>query len=241
MLLVAAAAAAAAAVVASAAAGGPADWPAIANKSCHAEGAHGRWHIQGSLSHAQCAAACAAKGCGCFDLTAQGNCEVIARFWGLRTSHDRTAYSNSTVPVGPPSPAPPPPPPPLDPAVARLALKYGQLRNETCAKAVAREPVLPSASSAAFMAAYRAFNGSNDETPVLRSAASLLALPDVQAFFSLPDSFSASDGLDFALAQCAVISAASPLGLAELPRTEPPRRRWWTTCSAIATCCGICW
>jgi hypothetical protein len=221
LLVAAAAAAAAAAVVASAAAGGPADWPAIANKSCHAEGAHGRWHIQGSLSHAQCAAACAAKGCGCFDLTAQGNCEVIARFWGLRANLDRTAYSNSTVPVGPPSPAPPAPPappppqPPLNPAAAKLALKYGQLRNETCAKAVAREPVLPSAASAAFMAAYRAFNGSNDETPVLRSAASLLALPDVQAFFALPDSFSATDGLDFALVQCAAISAASALGLAE--------------------------
>ena len=210
-------AAAVVAVVASAAAGAPADWPAMTNKSCHAEGAHGRWHIQGSVSHAQCAAACAAKGCGCFDLTAQGNCEVIAQFWGLRASHDRTAYCNSTVP-GPPSPAPPPAPspqPPLNPAVAKLALKYGQLRNETCGKAVARAPVLPSAASAAFMAAYRAFNGSNDETPVLRYAASLLALPDVQAFFSLPDSFSASDGLDFALVQCAVICAASPLGLAE--------------------------
>jgi hypothetical protein len=99
--------------------------------------------------------------------------------------------------------------------VQKLLIKYGKIRNTSCAKAAASAPVLPAAASAAFMSAYQAFNGTDDETPVLTSAAALLELSAVKAFFALPDSFSAANGLDTMLAKCAVISAASPLGLAE--------------------------
>ena len=217
-LLAAAAVACAAGVVSA----GSVTWPASPGKSCHAETVGGRNIKLNNVTHAQCAAACdaAKEGCGCFDMTAEGRCQGTREFWGFRASSDGTAYTNGTAP--PPSPSPPgpppphpPPPAPLNPAVKKLALKYGTMRNETCAKAVARAPVLPAAASAAFMAAYQAFSGNNSEAAVLASARELLALPDVAAFFSLADSFSAPDGLDAMLVQCAVLSAASPLGLAE--------------------------
>ena len=188
-------------------------WPASANQSCHSAKAGGRIFDISNVSHAQCAAECDAKRCGCFDMSARGDCRGTREFWGFRGSRDCTGYS-SGAPPPPPKPHGPPPPPPLTPAAQKLLLKYDTLRNESCAKAVAGAPVLPAVASAAFMAAYAAFNGSNDEAPVLKSAAELLALPAAQAFFTLPDSW-AADGLDTALAKCAVLSAASPLGLAE--------------------------
>jgi hypothetical protein len=195
--------------------GGSVMWPASPHQSCHSATAGGRIFDIANVTHAQCAAECDAKHCGCFDLSTQGDCRATREFWGYRGSRDRTGYS-SGAPAPPPKPKPhgPPPPPPPSPAVQKLALKYGTIRNESCAKAVGGAPVLPAAASAAFMAAYRAFNGSNDEAPVLKAAAALLDLPAARAFFTLPDSFSAADGLDSMLVKCAVITAASPLGLA---------------------------
>jgi hypothetical protein len=85
---------------------GPAGWPSFANESCHAATQAGHIIRINNVTHAQCAAACAAQQCGCFDMTAQGGCDGTAEFWGFRKSNDRTAWTNSTVP------RPPPPPPP---------------------------------------------------------------------------------------------------------------------------------
>ena len=202
------------ACVLSVASAGSVTWPASPGQSCHSATAGGRIFDIANVSHAQCAAECDAKRCGCFDLNAQGDCRATREFWGFHGSHDRTAYS-SGAPPPPPRPHGPPPPTPPSPAVQKLLLKYGTIRNTSCAKAAAGAPVLPGAASAAFMSAYQAFNGSNDEAPVLKSAAALLNLPAVKAFFALPDSFSTTDGLDAMLAKCAVISTATPLGLAE--------------------------
>ena len=200
--------------VLSVASAGSVTWPASPGQSCHSATAGGRIFDIANVSHAQCAAECDAKRCGCFDLNAQGDCRATREFWGFHGSHDRTAYS-SGAPPPPPRPHGPPPPTPPSPAVQKLLLKYGTIRNTSCAKAAAGAPVLPGAASAAFMSAYQAFNGTNDEAPVLKSAAALLNLPAVKAFFALPDSFSTTDGLDAMLAKCAVISTATPLGLAE--------------------------
>eukprot|EP01047_Picozoa_sp_COSAG01_P074345 COSAG01_NODE_12396_length_1748_cov_1.228623_2_plen_318_part_01 len=189
-------------------------WPASPHQSCHSAVAGGRIFDIANVSHARCAAECDAKRCGCFDMNAQGDCRATRKFWGYRGSRDRTAYSSGDPTPPKPKPHGPPPPPPLTPAMQKLALKYGAIRNESCAKAVASAPVLPAAASAAFMSAYQAFNGSNDEAPVLQSAAALLDLPAVKAFVALPDSFSAAGGVDTMLVRCAVISAATPLGLA---------------------------
>eukprot|EP01052_Picozoa_sp_SAG31_P006627 SAG31_NODE_306_length_17979_cov_7.825447_14_plen_852_part_00 len=190
-------------------------WPASPGHSCHSAAAGGRIFDIPNVSHAQCAERCDATRCGCFDIDGSGDCRGTRQFWGYRASTDRTAYS-SGAPVPPSKPhGHPPPPPPLSPAVQKLALKYGAIGNASCAKVVAGAPVLPASSSATFMAAYQDFNGNTSEAPVLKAAAALLDLPAVKAFFALPDSFSTSDGLDTMLVKCAVISAASPLGLAE--------------------------
>ena len=87
----------------------PADWPATANDSCHAATPAGRVLDISNATHEQCAAACAAKACGCFDMTAGGSCTGTAEFWGFRKSADRTAYTNATAPLPPPAPPTPVP------------------------------------------------------------------------------------------------------------------------------------
>ena len=76
----------------------PADWPATANESCHSPTPSGHTVDVDNATHAQCAAVCAAKACGCFDMTAAGSCRGTAQFWGFHASHDRTAYTNATAP-----------------------------------------------------------------------------------------------------------------------------------------------
>ena len=90
---------------------GPAGWASYPNESCHAATAAGHIIQINNVTHAQCAAACAAKQCGCFDMTAQGSCDGTAEFWGFRKSNYRTAWTNSTAPQPPPPPPPPQPPP----------------------------------------------------------------------------------------------------------------------------------
>ena len=46
----------------------PASWAGYSNHSCHAVGPHARVVDISDATHAQCAAACAAKGCLCYDM-----------------------------------------------------------------------------------------------------------------------------------------------------------------------------
>ena len=97
-----------------------------------------------------------------------------------------------------------------DPTAATIALekRYNATRHAACAKVVAKVPTLDATSAAAFMSAYKGFMGSTSEAPVITAAAKLLADPTLMAFLSLPDSFSASDGLDAAMVTCAVMTQA---------------------------------
>jgi hypothetical protein len=107
----------------------PAAWPAYANHSCHAVGPNARIVKLKNATHAQCAAACAAKGCLCYDMLVDGDGKGSDACTGtidgvIRTSPNRIAYTNSTAP--PPSPSPPPRPPPAPPPAppGPLELKY---------------------------------------------------------------------------------------------------------------------
>ena len=97
-----------------------------------------------------------------------------------------------------------------DPTAATIALekKYNATRDAACATVVAKVPTLDATSAASFMSAYKGFMGNTSEAPVIAAAAKLLADPKLMAFLSLPDSFSASDGLDAALATCALMTDA---------------------------------
>ena len=77
-------------------------------------------------------------------------------------------------------------------------------------RSAARGQVLPSAGAASFMAAYRVFNGTQNETDVLALAGALLSRQDVRSFL-------AGDGggvVDAELVLCSVLFEASPAGLA---------------------------
>lgn len=87
----------------------PINWPPTPNDSCHAATPSGRIIDISNVSHAQCAAECVSKACGCFDMTAAGSCIGTEKFWGFRKSSDRTAYTNATVPAPPPQPPVPEP------------------------------------------------------------------------------------------------------------------------------------
>lgn len=100
-----------------------------------------------------------------------------------------------------------PPPPPVDPALQKLEQKYNATRLATCAKVTAKAPTLNAADAEAFMTAYQGFLGNTSEAPVLEAAAKLMT-PELDAFLSLPDSFSAADGLDAAMVKCALMTAA---------------------------------
>ena len=88
----------------------PEQWPAHPNTSCHSPQPSGHIVQLKNVTHDQCAEACAAKNCSCYDTNAAGDCDGTALFWGLHSSHDRTAYTNQTTPA-PPPPVPPPAPP----------------------------------------------------------------------------------------------------------------------------------
>ena len=77
-------------------------------------------------------------------------------------------------------------------------------------RSAARRQILPSAGAASFMAAYRVFNGTQNETDVLALAGALLSRQDVRSFL-------AGDGggaVDAELVLCSVLFEASPAGLA---------------------------
>ena len=87
------------------------------------------------------------------------------------------------------------------------------LMNETCSIALKAVPAFQPADSEGFWAAYAAFNGNGSEAAVMTAAEKLLTMPTVAAFLALPDSFDAG-GLDRALVACAVVTKATPAGLA---------------------------
>jgi hypothetical protein len=96
------------------------------------------------------------------------------------------------------------------PSAALIALeqKYNATRLAACAKVVAKAPTLDATDAASFMAAYQGFMGNSSEAPVIAAAAKLMADPKLTAFLSLPDSFSAADGLDAAMVKCALMTGA---------------------------------
>jgi hypothetical protein len=106
--------------------------------------------------------------------------------------------------------AAPPPPPSPDP----LEKEYSALLNATCARVVGAVPALPASAATSFMQAYQAFNGTGSEAGVVALAQALLSDPQLQAFLTLPDSFS-PNGLDADMVLCAVLVDATPLGLAQ--------------------------
>jgi hypothetical protein len=99
-----------------------------------------------------------------------------------------------------------------------LEKQYAALLNSTCSRVVAAAPPLPPAGAAAFLAAYQAYNGTGSEENVTELAKQLLSDPGVEAFFALPDSF-VPGGLDADMVLCAVLTDATPLGLAEFAVT----------------------
>ena len=60
----------------------PVTWPAYKNHSCHAVGAHARVVNINNATRAQCAAACAAKGCLCYDMLVDSKGVVLGRLRG---------------------------------------------------------------------------------------------------------------------------------------------------------------
>jgi len=98
--------------------------------------------------------------------------------------------------------------------LARLEQKYVSVQNDVCDKVKASIPSVSASTKDAFMQSYKAFDGSGSEDDVLKQARQILSLPAVQNFFSLPDTFD-SGGLDDALVKCAVLSEATPQGLAK--------------------------
>ena len=139
-------AAAAAATTGAAAKADPSTWPASPGHFCHATTPSARVLNIKTATHAQCAAACARIGCGCFDMPAKGadatgDSPDLGDCRGTMTSilhpsGDRSAFTNSTAPAppGPPGPpAPPAPPAPPPGTWSQLWLDYrpvkARLRN----------------------------------------------------------------------------------------------------------------
>jgi hypothetical protein len=94
----------------------------------------------------------------------------------------------------------------------QLEQAYTSLQKKYCGTVVSHLPSIPSKDSDAFMAAYKAFNGTNED-PVFGAASQILTHDKVDTFLSLPDSFT-SGGLDESLVRCAVLFD-SPTKLAE--------------------------
>ena len=109
------------------------------------------------------------------------------------------------------------------PAVLALEKEFTAVRNATCARVVAQAPILPAPAAASFMQQYKQYNGSGSEAGVIHAAAQLLSDPGVQAFFALPASFLAPGGLDADMVLCAVLTDATPLGLAEFAAQGPSK------------------
>jgi len=96
--------------------------------------------------------------------------------------------------------------------VAELTAQYAGQGNASCAQVVKNVPALPLADQAAFMAAYSTYNAT-DATKLVAAASKVLSNKQVDGFLSAADSFGPG-GLDAAMVQCAVISAATAEGLA---------------------------
>lgn len=132
-----------------------------------------------------------------------------------------------------PSGPPPPAPSPFVPAAAKdcddsvcqaLAASYGTLRNQTCASVIPHVPVPNAADVAAFMALYQKWNGTAAaESRLIAAAQKVLGSSPMKTFLSLPDTFQAG-GLDAAMVKCAVMSQATPVGLAQFAVVSPAQK-----------------
>ena len=87
-----------------------------------------------------------------------------------------------------------PPPPPVDPALAKLILKYEGKKNTSCAVPLGAQPTLGSPDMEAFMSAFEGWHGNGSEAGVIAAAAKLTSTPALQAFLSLPDSVGTANG-----------------------------------------------
>ena len=127
------------------------------------------------------------------------------------------------------APHPPAPPPPPSPEYLALVKQYTDMREQACAKVVAKLPALDPEDEGAFTAAYANLAKNESATaPALAAAQKLLDSSDVKAFLTLPDSFT-EGGLDAAMALCAVLSDATPAGLAQYAATGKPEEQLVST------------
>lgn len=97
--------------------------------------------------------------------------------------------------------------------VEQLTAQYTAQGNASCAQVAQKLPAMPAADQAAFMAAYSAYDGT-DATKLSAAASKVMSDKGVAGFLSAADSFGPG-GFDEALVQCAVVSDATPLGLAQ--------------------------
>ena len=120
------------------------------------------------------------------------------------------------------APTPAPAPSCSDPACLALLNEYDTLKNTTCAKVVLQAPVPNAADIANFMKLYGAYQGQTgqDEAPLIAAATKILTNKKFTSFLTLPDSFTTKGGLDAAMVQCAVMSGATSIGLAEFAKVS---------------------
>lgn len=112
------------------------------------------------------------------------------------------------------SPTPAPPPSCASPACQKLQLQYTTLQNSTCEAVKKAAPIPDAKALAAFMALYQKYTGGTDEAPVIAAAQTILSDSKLQAFLTLPDTFT-DGGIDGEMVKCAVLRTATPIGLAE--------------------------
>jgi len=105
-------------------------------------------------------------------------------------------------------------PPPAPTTVAEFTEFYAEMQLKACIKIVESVPPLPAASQAAFMAAYQAYVGT-DPTKVIAAATKVLTDAGLAAFLAPAAESFGPGGLDETLVQCALLTDATPLVLAE--------------------------
>ena len=88
--------------------------------------------------------------------------------------------------------------------------RYSALLNKTCGAAAQAVPTLPVTDVNNFMSAYQLYNGTQNETDVIRLGNVLLSRQDVVAFLS----GNGGAAIDAQLVLCAVLFEATPANLA---------------------------
>ena len=178
--------------------------------------AHGSRDMAPAASKEECCSLCQARPDCAAGVLSGGDCwfKMAADISHGCQHSNRVQFAciNDNTPS--PPPGPPPPASCSTPACLALAKSYDTLKNDTCVKVLSHVPTLNAADVDSFMTLYKNYTGGGDEAPVLAAAHKVLAAADVQTFLSLPDSFTAG-GLDAAMVQCALMTQATSIGLAE--------------------------